>query len=257
MDRMDIFHKFFQVARREQLHSAPLTPNYDGPRILDLGCGTGIWAIDMADKYQHAEVMGMDISLIQPNTIPPNLSFRRRNIESPWHGMALDSWDLIHMRMLYGSISEWNELYAKVFRHLKPGYGWMEQVELDLQPRCDDGTVLPDSKLVQWARYLADASERAYKPLLPNPNTRQMLQALQFVDIAEQVIRVPFNPWPADPHQKDIGRWFNLGLVQGLEAFSLGPLTRVFGWKKSDVDRLVADAKVEICSKKYHVYCEM
>lgn len=49
MDRMDIFHKFFQVARHEVLHTAPFTPNYDGPRILDIGTGTGIWAIDMAE----------------------------------------------------------------------------------------------------------------------------------------------------------------------------------------------------------------
>jgi ubiquinone/menaquinone biosynthesis C-methylase UbiE len=49
MDRMDIFHKLFLVARSEQLHSALFIPNYDGPRILDLGTGTGIWAIDMAE----------------------------------------------------------------------------------------------------------------------------------------------------------------------------------------------------------------
>lgn len=47
---MDIYHKLFLVARREQLHQAPITAQqWDQPRILDLGCGTGIWAIDMAE----------------------------------------------------------------------------------------------------------------------------------------------------------------------------------------------------------------
>lgn len=47
-DRMDIFHKLFAVARRDHLHQAPI-PHYGEPRILDVGCGTGIWAIDMAE----------------------------------------------------------------------------------------------------------------------------------------------------------------------------------------------------------------
>ena len=49
MDRMDIYHKIFLVARHEQLHKAPLM---EGPdvRILDIGTGTGIWAIDMAES---------------------------------------------------------------------------------------------------------------------------------------------------------------------------------------------------------------
>lgn len=49
-DRMDIYHKIFEVARRGLLHQAPFYINpHDPPRILDLGCGTGIWAIDMAE----------------------------------------------------------------------------------------------------------------------------------------------------------------------------------------------------------------
>lgn len=36
------------VARRDVLHSAPIH-NKENPRVLDLGCGTGIWGIDMAE----------------------------------------------------------------------------------------------------------------------------------------------------------------------------------------------------------------
>jgi ubiquinone/menaquinone biosynthesis C-methylase UbiE len=46
---MDIFHKFFTVARRDQVHSKPFLGLHGrGPRVLDLGTGTGIWAMDIA-----------------------------------------------------------------------------------------------------------------------------------------------------------------------------------------------------------------
>ena len=48
LDRLDILHKFFAVARQDELHSMPFTETDDrGPRVLDLGTGTGIWAIEM------------------------------------------------------------------------------------------------------------------------------------------------------------------------------------------------------------------
>jgi len=48
LERLDILHKLFLVLRREALHSAPIV-NLANPRILDVGCGTGIWGIDMAE----------------------------------------------------------------------------------------------------------------------------------------------------------------------------------------------------------------
>lgn len=129
----------------------------------------------------------------------------------------------------------------------------MEQVEVDLTPRCDDNT-LPQNPIVQWWQWIDDATNRASRPLTYMQNTRQMLEFRGFVDIEEQVIQLPLNSWPADPHLKDVGRWYNLGLTEGLEAISLGPLTRVYRWPPEDVRRLVKEVKTAMCNKKYHVY---
>lgn len=142
-------------------------------------------------------------------------------------------------------------------RHLKPGFGWLEHVEIDMAPRCDDGSLPPNCQLATWYRLVMDATARAYRPMAYNADTRLMLERQGFVEIQEQVIKVPLNPWPADPHLKDIGRWYNLGLTQGLEAMTLAPLTRMSGWNKADVERLCSEVKREICSKKFHAYCNV
>lgn len=143
-------------------------------------------------------------------------------------------------------------------RHLKPGYGWIEQVEIDYEPRCDDGTLPPNSALAQWYQYVADATDRASRPIAYNHTTRRMLEMAGFIDIQETIIRAPYNSWPADPHQKEIGRWYNLGICEGLEALSLGPLTRIYRWDAAQhVKPLVDSAIRQIRAKKIHAYNNM
>jgi hypothetical protein len=149
-------------------------------------------------------------------------------------------------------------LLTNVTSHLKPGYGWIEQVEIDLEPRCDDGTLEGESVLVSWYRYLADATWRANRPIGYQHNTRQMLQQQGFIDIQERIIRAPLNGWSSDPHQKQIGRWYNLGLTDGLDALSLGPFTRAYRWDANQhVRPLLKQVKQEISRSKVHAYNNM
>lgn len=112
--------------------------------------------------------------------------------------------------------------------------------------------------MVKWYDYVADATSRVNRPLAYRHDTRQMLQTAGFIDIREDVIRAPLNGWPSDPHQKQIGRWYSLGLTDGLEALSLAPLTRVYRWSANDhVRPMIKQVKKEIAQPKIHAYNNM
>jgi methylase of polypeptide subunit release factors len=61
---MDLVHHLYRLLLRGELHLAPISENPQ--RVLDLGTGTGIWAMEFADQFSSAEVLGTDLSPIQP-----------------------------------------------------------------------------------------------------------------------------------------------------------------------------------------------
>ena len=124
-------------------------------------------------------------------------------------------------------------------RHLKPDVGYFEQVEIDYTPRCDGGTVPP--ALQAFMNHLMDSSSRGGKPLALNETRIQALQFQGFVNVKETIIRLPMSSWPASQHEKDLGRWHNLDLTEGLEGLSLGLFTRVFRWPELDSKRYASE----------------
>lgn len=44
-----------------------MAPLSNPMRILDVGTGTGIWAMEMADKYPESTIIGTDLSPVQPS----------------------------------------------------------------------------------------------------------------------------------------------------------------------------------------------
>lgn len=60
-DRMDMQHHTIFLA----LGRLSFCPIEKTIRVLDLGCGTGIWATEFADLNPQAEIIGVDLSPIQ------------------------------------------------------------------------------------------------------------------------------------------------------------------------------------------------
>lgn len=259
LDRLDIFHKFFHLARENDayagLHQRPLPMT--NPRVLDLGCGTGIWAIDMADRFPYARVIGLDLNFTQPDQIPRGLEFRQQDIEEPNWGLEVESFDMCHIQMLAGSIYNWPALYQNALRHLKPG-AFIEHVEIDFTPHGVNGSLRENMALVRWARDLTAAFAHARQHLNLEPlNPEAMLKQAGFEDVQCATHPVPYHPWPEDEKKKVVGRWFNLGMIQGVQALSMAPLTRYGGYSREQVDDLLSEVKREICTRSIVTQCHM
>lgn len=224
-------------------------------RILDLGTGSGFWAIEMADMFEESNVIGVDLANIQPQEMPINVKFLvKKDFEDRWsHGQ--DSFDLIHLRCLNGSVTSWSALYQQAFVHLKPGSGWIEQAEINWQPRSDAGPVPPTVQ--RWWDFLQDATNRTGKPLAYNAETTQELRARGFVDVEEQVIRLPLSEWMDTPESIWLGRWGNLMFRESFEALSLAAFTRIYGWPAPDVKRFEQDVLPLISRREHQLYCTM
>jgi hypothetical protein len=70
---------------------------------------------DFADQYPSAAVIGSDLSPIQPKEVPPNLMFEVDDCTLEWV-YTEESFDYIHVRSLYGCISDWPSFYGQVYR---------------------------------------------------------------------------------------------------------------------------------------------
>lgn len=71
----------------------------------------------MGDEYPSAEILGMDLSPIQPVWVPPNVKFMVDDFESPWlHGN--NHFDYVHGRHLSVAVKNMPKV-------LKEAYGYV------------------------------------------------------------------------------------------------------------------------------------
>ncbi|RSL58566.1 hypothetical protein CEP53_006103 [Fusarium sp. AF-6] len=64
-ESMDINHHVLTLVLDGASYLAPISK--DIKKAIDVGTGTGIWAIDFAEAFPETEVIGTDVSPIQPS----------------------------------------------------------------------------------------------------------------------------------------------------------------------------------------------
>ncbi|KAI0440790.1 S-adenosyl-L-methionine-dependent methyltransferase [Xylaria telfairii] len=251
-ESMDILHHVSTLMQDGRLTMAHIDQNVQ--KVLDVGCGTGIWAIDFADQYPHAEVIGVDISPSQPQWIPPNLKFEIDDVTQPWT-YAPNSFDYIHMRWLIGAIPNWYTLFREVYQTLKPG-GIFESKESSAIIQSDDGTVPYGSAMDQWGRVFSEAGRKFGRTFQPVEDNIQLMamEAAGFVDIKVYNMKTTLGPWAADAKHKEIGQYARLALEQDIEGFIMYMWTTVLGWTREEIAVYAAHLRRELRSPHCHAY---
>ncbi|KAI2090484.1 hypothetical protein LOZ52_002702 [Ophidiomyces ophidiicola] len=250
-DRLDLHHHIFGMIISGELYRAPIPSGVS--RILDLGTGTGSWAIDVADKLPHAVVTGTDLSPIQPSWLPPNCKFEIDDFESTWN--TSQPFDFIHARNIEGSVKDYPRLFGQVMANLIPG-GWFEVADSTVGVFGDDETIEKATNILEWRDRLLEASKKFGKPMGMSKNYKQWCIDAGFKNVTEEIYKVPFSPWAKDRKLKELGRYQQAMMFEALEAYSLALFTRVLGWSVPRIQLLLVGVRRELMDRSLHIYSQ-
>ncbi|KPM41899.1 hypothetical protein AK830_g4628 [Neonectria ditissima] len=251
-ESVDISHHSLTLLIGGKLFLAPISEKPQ--RVLDVGTGTGIWAIDFADAYPDTEVIGSDLSPIQPRWVPPNVKFEIDDATLPWSWKD-DTFDFIHIRYLFGAIQDWRALFRQAYRCCAPG-GWVQSCEADVEIRSDDGTTENIPALKLWAQLYAEGGRKLKTPFYVQREGLQEkgLQEAGFTDIKSFDYKLPVAGWPKDSNLAEVGRYVNLTLENDIEGYTLMLWHNVLQWPSDEYQGFLADMRRVLRNRKIHGY---
>ncbi|HEX6819345.1 MAG TPA: class I SAM-dependent methyltransferase [Ktedonobacterales bacterium] len=187
ISRLDFQHYMLRYAFKGN-YLAPLVNPRD---ILDVGCGSGRWPLEMALVFPNANVVGLDV--VPPpadaspavDTRPPNYVFVPGNVlEGLPFGDA--SFDFVHQRLLIAALpaDQWPRVVQELRRVARTG-GWVELAEGHI--RVDGGgralKALGDWAYALMGRRGIDAG--IFQKLGP------LLGGAGLVNVQQHIIRLP------------------------------------------------------------------
>ncbi|KAJ7725330.1 S-adenosyl-L-methionine-dependent methyltransferase [Mycena metata] len=184
--RLDQQHLAFTEYFGGRLGPAPLI-KLQPHRILELGCGSGTWAIQAANEFPASQVIAVDQSPLPDRILPANMSFQQADITKKLN-FEPESFDAVHCRLVLLYVANVREVIQQISRLLKPG-GLL---------------LIEDAELGSWYESGGSATRRFMSKVREvwtergadfelGKNIQHMIASLgDFPDIHVRQIRLPF-----------------------------------------------------------------
>jgi len=206
----------------------------------------------VGDEYPEADVLGIDLSPIQPQWVPPNVRFIVDDAEAEWV-YPPDSLDYVHIRHMTSSIRDWPTLLSRAYHALEPG-AWIELQEICFEMKCDDETLRTDNQVAGFFENVKKGLAAFDVDLLAMRHNKQKLIEAGFVNVWERVFKVPLGVWPKDPRMKTIGL-YNRSMIHGaLQGVSIKPFTHGLKWSPEEIEVYLIGVRKDLMDNSQHAY---
>ncbi|KAF4498432.1 hypothetical protein FAGAP_5392 [Fusarium agapanthi] len=260
VESMDLTHHYLTLLLDGELFLAPIKIDSMQvrcsrkiPKLFEnVGTGSGIWAIEFADRYPNKEVVGTDLSPCQPQWVPPNLRFEIDDATQPWTWKD-DYFSFIHIRYLFGAIKDWNSLFSQAYRCCAPG-GWVQSGEADVTFRSDDGTTELEPVFKTYQKLFEDGSQILGNPFFVHDLQQKAFEEAGFTDVETVDYKFPIGGWPKDPKLAEVGRFVKATLENDLEGYTLMMWQDVCQWPKDEYQVFLMSLRKAIRNPKVHSY---
>ncbi|KAK4138389.1 S-adenosyl-L-methionine-dependent methyltransferase [Trichocladium antarcticum] len=250
LHREDMKHAMLMELCDGELFYAPIGRNPH--KILDIGTGTGIWAVEVGDRLPNAHVRGIDLSPNQPVWVPPNVDFLVDDCEQ---GEWLDQdADLVHFRFMAIVLKDVAGVLRHAFASLKRG-GWVELQELCAEILCDDGTMADNDPV----KYMYELARQAFAQfgmdvMLPK-GLGPLLRDAGFENVQCVVKKVPIGPWARDKTLRVIGMYQEMAVQDLMPVLPGRPFTAL-GMSQMESQVTLAHARQGLGDTSVHRYFE-
>ncbi|KAJ5710493.1 S-adenosyl-L-methionine-dependent methyltransferase [Penicillium malachiteum] len=246
-EEVDMGQHVYGLLYKGQLFQSPI----DSPsRVLDVGAGSGKWAMDMGVMYPDATITGVDLSPIQPSWTPGNVKFDVEDVNKEWN--YADKFDLIHVQGMAGMIKDWAYLSGQAMNTLTPG-GYLEIHDFLLGTTSDDGTLSSDSNLTRFNDYIVKRYHILEMDHFPSTRIQESLERAGFLDIQRKMFYVPTNTWPMDQETSELGRFWNLHFMEAIQG-SIELFVKFGGLSQEDALSFTESVQAEVNNRRIHAY---